>query len=92
MVQLPTKEKEMSQENNKPVATLKDGLIKAVIWKNEGEKGVYHTTQYFRLYRDKQDQWQEINSFSRTENLQVARLALRAYDAISDLRDGQAED
>jgi hypothetical protein len=43
--------KTMSEENNKPVATKKFGLVTASIWKNETADGkAYHSVTFERLY------------------------------------------
>ncbi len=42
----------MSNSNNKPEVTLRDGSIKATIWKNEGENGVFFSVEFARTYSD----------------------------------------
>lgn len=80
--------------SNKPAKTLRDGTIKATIWKNQGEKGAYYSVDLSRGYKDNNGAWQETTSFSGTDLLKVSHLASRAYDAIANLResDNQPEE
>ncbi len=70
----------------KPVETLRDGAIKATIWKNTGEKGDYYSVDLTRIYKDKDDHYQDTHSFSSHELLRVAHLAERAYDRVAVFR------
>ena len=72
--------------NNKPTATLRDGPLKATIWKQNSEKGTFYRVNFTRGYRDKDGNWQDSDSFSGAELLQIAHLATKAYAATSDLR------
>ena len=69
-----------NQERNR------DGLIKATIWANAGEKGTFHSVDLSRSYKDSKGDWQESTSFSGVELLKVSRLAERAYDEVAKLR------
>ena len=60
---------------NKPAATLRDGRLKATIWKNTGEKGTYHRVDFSRSYQDAKGDWHDSNRFSGTELLRLAHLA-----------------
>lgn len=75
----------MTTENNGPIATLRDGAIKATIWKNFGEKGNFYSVEFSRTYKDG-DEYKNAHSFSGQEPLQVARIAEKAYDRIAELR------
>ncbi|MEL6324105.1 MAG: hypothetical protein AAFQ84_07730 [Pseudomonadota bacterium] len=76
----------MSTKKEKPVRTLRDGLLKAVIWRNEGEKGPFYSVQLLRAYQDDQETWHDVNSFSGGDILRIAHLTGHAYDAIAKLR------
>lgn len=85
----------MSNTKNKPIRTLRDGQIKAVIWKNQSEDGgAFYSVEFVRSYRDSQDNWHDTSSFSNGQLLKVAHLATKAYDAIAALKakDAKAED
>ena len=81
-----------NQTSNKPVDTLRDGAIKATIWRNFGEKsGTFYTVEISRTYTDEQGGYQDAHSFSGTEPLRVARLAHIAYDEIAILKANDAQ-
>ena len=71
---------------NQPEETLRDGSLKATIWKNEGEKGTFFSVNLTRIYKDDAGNYHDSDSFSGTELLRIAHLATRAYDRISELR------
>ena len=81
----------MSKETKKsaPTETLRDGAIKATIWKNEGEKGVFFSVNFTRTYTDDDGSFHDVDSFSGMQILQLAWLAFKAYDRVNKLR--QAE-
>lgn len=71
---------------NKPIDTLRDGSLKATIWKNFGEKGNFYTVNLTRTYKDEAGNYHDSDSFSGSELLRIARLAGKAYDRTSELR------
>ena len=75
----------MNTQSNTPVTTIRDGAIKATIWANQSEKGTFYSVELSRTYKSG-NAYKDSHSFSGTEPLQVARLALKAYDAIAELR------
>jgi len=70
---------------NRPTETLRDGSLKATIWKNESEKGASFSVNLSRTYNCDAG-YDHIDSFSGTELLRPAHLATRAYDRVSELR------
>lgn len=76
----------MRTDADKPIRTLRDGVIKAAIWKNEGDKGPFYSVQFIRSYRDLNDQWHDTNAFTGADVLRLKRLAGKAYDAVLELR------
>jgi hypothetical protein len=65
----------------RPVKTLRDGAIKAAIWRNESENGTFFAVTFARTYKDGEGKLQDTDSFSGTQLLQLARLAENAYGA-----------
>lgn len=63
--------------NNGPVHEIRNGVVKASIWKNETAKGVFYNTTLERLYRQGKD-WKTSASFSRDQLLVVAMVAQEA--------------
>lgn len=76
----------MSNQNNSPEDTLRDGSIKATIWRNEGDKGPYYTTTLARTYEDRSGKVKDSQSFSSGDLLKVGELARQAYHRSGELR------
>lgn len=64
--------------NQPPVAELKLGKCKALIWANDTQNGVRHNVTFARFYKDS-DQWKETTSFGRDDMPLIAKLADRAH-------------
>jgi len=74
-----------TNEKNTPIDTLRDGALKATIWKNPTKDGHFYSVDISRTYKVGDD-FKDSHSFSGSEPLQVARLAQIAYDEIAILR------
>lgn len=74
----------------KPVSTIRDGSLKATVWRNKGEKGDFHSVRFTRTWRDDQGTFHDSDSFSGTELLRLAHLAAKAYDQLASLRETDA--
>ncbi|WP_300029247.1 hypothetical protein [uncultured Roseobacter sp.] len=80
----PTKEqKGLSMDTtptpNKPLATYRDGKLKATLWQNENREGdTYYTVNLAKVYEDRNGKLQETSSFSDTEVLRVTELGKEA--------------
>jgi hypothetical protein len=59
---------------NKPVHEVRLGRIKAAVWANTGESGVWYSVVISRLYKDG-DQWKRSESFSRDDLPLVIKVA-----------------
>jgi hypothetical protein len=84
--------------SNKPLATVRDGAIKATIWTNPTDKGgVRYSVEISRSYTDAQGKWHDTHYFGRNELLRVAQIATKAYDEIlraalgENIADGASE-
>lgn len=77
----------MTEENKtKPVDTLRDGSIKAALWKNESENGPFFTVTFERTFTDKETgEARSAHGFSGTQLLQLAQLANQAYGRAREL-------
>jgi hypothetical protein len=71
--------------NQPPIDTLRDGSIKAAIWKNDGEKGTFYSVEFSRTYT-KGDKPASSYSFSGAELLRVSLLAQKSYERIAELK------
>jgi len=68
--------------SNTPAATLRDGGLKATVWKNTTNEGkTYYSVNITKSYKQ-DEEWKETTSFGADDVLKVANLAQRAYNAI----------
>ena len=81
----------MTTTNEKPIDTIRDGSLKATIWRNFGENGSFYAVQFTRTWRDDQGIYHDSDSFSGTELLRVARLVGKAYDRSVELRQADTD-
>lgn len=63
------------KSGNKPVHELRLGRIRAAVWLNETENGPRYNVQITRLYKDKNDKWQDSTSFGREDLPLVGKVA-----------------
>lgn len=75
-----------TRADNRPVDVIRDGNLKASIWRNEGENSVSYATTIARTYKTEDGAYRETGSFTGTELLRVSELARKAYDRTNDLR------
>ena len=71
----------MNTTKKKPFHSLKVGMVKAAIWRNETPFGPRFNTTFSRVYR-KDDQWHVSDSFGRDDLLSLAKLADLAHSFI----------
>lgn len=84
---------------NRPADTLRDGSLKATIWRNDGENGTYHTVNLARTYKDDQGNLRDTSSFRAKDMLPLSELSRQAHyrandlnrDAFREQRQSQAE-
>ena len=82
-----------TQTKTRPVETLRDGAIKAAIWRNDSENGAFHGVTFSRTYKNGGGELQDTNSFSGTQLLRLSRLAEKAYDRAAKLtKEARAND
>ena len=77
---------------NRPEDTLRDGSLKATIWRNEGENGEYYSTTIARTWQDEDGNYRDSHSFSGSELLRVSELARGAYARTNELKQEQQQD
>lgn len=75
-----------AQTSDPPVAVIRDGMLKASIWENYGERGVYYATTFAKTYEDKNGDLKDGHSFTGTDLLRLAELARQAYAQTNALR------
>ena len=63
---------------NRPIHEVRLGRVKAAIWQNETENGIWFSVAITRLYR-KDDRWEASTSFGRDDLPLVAKVADLAH-------------
>jgi len=71
---------------NTPADVLRDGNLKATIWRNQGDKGVFFTTEFARTFKDAEGNLRDTHSFIGADQLKLGELARKAYDRTTELR------
>ena len=82
----------MSTTENKPAHTLRDGALKATLWKNEGSKGPFYSAQFSRTFRREDGSYGDSDSFTGADLLKLANLARKAYEHQSRLHAQNEQD
>jgi len=72
-------------EKQRPVETIRDGAIKAAIWKNESENGAFFAVTFARTFKNGDGELRDTDSFSGSQLLRLARLADKAYERTAKL-------
>ncbi|MDX8353968.1 hypothetical protein [Cognatiyoonia sp. IB215182] len=72
-------------ETRRPEETLREGPLKAAIWRNEGESGTYHSVTVARTYKDREGNLQDTQSFRPKDMLGLSELARRAHHNAHEL-------
>ena len=83
-----------SPTTSPPVDEIRIGSIKAAVWENESEGGVYHSVTFSRLYRTEDGDWRSTGSFRAHDLLLLAKVADAAHTRLLQLPCGRddAED
>lgn len=84
-------EQDQTQSKNAPIDVLRDGALRAAIFKNERENGVNYSIEPGRLYTDAEGQYRESKTFSGSEPLRLAKLMEKAYERVSEFRQQMRE-
>tara|TARA_R110001599_G_scaffold25282_8_gene90576 strand:+ start:1919 stop:2260 length:342 start_codon:yes stop_codon:yes gene_type:complete len=72
-------------EPKQPADVIRDGNLKASIWRNEGESGPFYATSFARSYKDRDGEYRDTHSFVATDLLKLSELARTAYTRTNDL-------
>lgn len=79
-------------ERNKPDHVVRDGSLKAAIWKNRSDDGSYYTVTLAKTYKDQDGNLRDTQSFYQSDLLRIAELGRETYGKIRDLRREQSRD
>jgi hypothetical protein len=69
--------------NNKPVTTLRRGIVKATIWENLSQNGPFFSTTISRSYKDHLGKWRNGTSFGLNDLEAVWTVAQEAKEWIA---------
>lgn len=89
-----------TEDKRRPEEVLREGSLKAAIWRNESEQGAYHSVTVARTYKDREGQLQDTSSFRAKDMLGLAELARRAHhntheldrEAFKEMRQSQQQE
>jgi hypothetical protein len=68
-----------------PAQEIRIGSVKAAIWRNDTERGVFFNVTFQRLYRTGEGQWQSTASFGPGDLLVLAKVADAAHTRLLQL-------
>lgn len=74
-----------NDQRSRPAETLREGSLKAAIWRNENDKGTYHSVTLARTYKDRDGNLQDTNSFRSKDMLALSELARRTHHQSQEL-------
>lgn len=77
--------------NKPPVATLRDGNLKAAIWEHQHEEAMLYNVTFSRSYLDDEGNWQDSWSFGLRDLLGLGKLAVAAHSTIRELMSRQPQ-
>jgi hypothetical protein len=79
-----------SEPKPKPVYEVRLGCVRGAIWKNATSKGTWHKVTFSKLFKDRNNKWQDTESFAREDLLLLAEIARQAaYILYKDEPDGE---
>ena len=64
---------------NQPVHRIRISRIQAAIWQNNGDNGPWYNVTLSRSYKDANDEWKSMDSFSVDDLLVLAKVANEAH-------------
>ena len=70
------------QKKNKPTRIKAGRGVVAKLWRNRNKNGEWYNINISRVYKDDDGEFQDSDSFSRDDLLQVAFVARKAFDQI----------
>ena len=87
--QAQSDESETASKNG-PAATIRQGNLKCVIWRNQSERGPWYNTDLVRTFKD-ENGYHDTNKIPADDLLRVAFLAQQAFGKVQELKAGDRE-
>ena len=66
------------EQKQRPLHEIRLGRVWATVWENSGEKGTYCKATFSKLYKGKDNKWQDTTSFGREDLFLLAEVARQA--------------
>jgi hypothetical protein len=66
------------KQKPKPIHEVRLGRVRAAVWQNATDKGTWCKVTFSRLFKDKNDKWQDSDSFGKEDLLLLAEVARQA--------------
>lgn len=79
---------------NPPVKKFKVGRINITIWRNDSDKGPYHSVNFDRRYKTESGDWKTVTSFSPDDLpdlISAAEMARSSLLLVKRLEDAEEE-
>lgn len=76
---------------SRPVHTIACGLIRAAVWANPGESGIFYNTTFERRFRDGEGEWKSTSGFGRDDLLILSKVADLAHSWICTQQEGERQ-
>jgi hypothetical protein len=77
--------KSESNHKQRPAATVRQGNLKIVLWRNQGEKGPWYTADLVRTFKDESG-YHDTSKVSADDLLRVSYLAEQAFTELQTLK------
>ena len=72
-----------AEEKQRPAETLREGPLKATIWRNESENDPYHSVTVPRTYKDRESNLKDTHSIRGKDLRGLSDLARRTHQDVS---------
>ena len=74
-----------SPQHNGPAATIRQGNLKCVIWRNHSDRGPWYNAELVRTFKDESG-FHDTNKIPADDLLRVAFLAQQAFGKVQELK------
>jgi hypothetical protein len=81
----PTDPPAETADRNRPVHSIRLRNVRASVWANQTEQGVFYSVKITRFYKDAEGNWKNSDGFGRDDLLLVAKAADMAHTWICEL-------
>ena len=72
--------------SNRPEKTLRDGSLKATVWRQQGKERDFFNTTFAKTYEDENGELKDSQNFGEKDLLGISELARQAHNEVKELR------